>query len=171
MSGVTLRVTHPTQPPVQERVTEAVIRNTRAALEGVEQTVGSVAGILDVINLRRGAHKISLYDDTSRHSVRCQFSESLFNVMRDALGQRVRALGKVTRNRRGQILTVQIDQIELLPTKPAPTVDDLVGIAPWYTGERSTDEYVRWMRNEEDSTGLFGRRRLPRSHQGPAESR
>ena len=31
---------------------------------------------------------------------------------------------------------------------PLPSVADLVGLAPWYTGERSTDERLHWTRRE-----------------------
>lgn len=130
-----------------EHVSELVIANARASLEGAEHAVGSVSGILDVINLRRGAHQVSLYDEATRRAVRCRFPDELFVVMREALGRRVRALGEITRNRRGQILRVAIERIELLPDVPAvPSVDDLVGIASWYTGDQSTEEYLRSVR-------------------------
>lgn len=130
-----------------EQVSESVIAHALASVEGVEHAVGSVSGILDVINLRRGAHQVSLYDDATRRAVRCRFPDDLFEVMRDALGRRVRALGEVTRNRQGQILRVAIQQIELLPEVPAaPSVDELVGIADWYTGNQSTEDYLRSVR-------------------------
>ena len=130
-----------------EHVSEAVISNAQASVEGSERALGSVAGVLDVINLRRGAHVVSLYDDQTRRAVRCKFPDSLFETMKEALGHRVRALGEVTRNRRGQVLRVDIDRVELQPDEPGvPSVDELAGIAPWYTGEQSTDEYLRSVR-------------------------
>jgi hypothetical protein len=90
---------------------------------------------------------VSLYDDTTRRAVRCRFPDALFATVRDALGRRIRALGEVTRNRRGQILRVDIDRIELLPdVLAAPSVDELAGIAEWYTGDQSTEEYLRAVR-------------------------
>lgn len=149
VSGVSFVAASPLGSSEYQAITEAIVTNARASLEGVDRAIGSVTGALDVINLRRGAHKVSLYDDISRHAVRCQFPQSLFDTMRDALGQRVRALGEITRNRRGQAVSVQIDAIERLETADQPpTVDDLIGIAPWYTGERSTDDYIRWLRDE-----------------------
>lgn len=130
-----------------EHVSEAVVENAKASVEGSERTLGSVAGILDVINLRRGAHVVSLYDEETRRAVRCSFPDGLFEVVKEALGHRVRAMGEVTRNRRGQVLRVDIDRIESLPTQPgAPSVDELAGIAPWYTGDQSTDDYLRSVR-------------------------
>lgn len=149
VSGVNFRVTKTNEPPVEEHVTASVVANARASIEGAERAIGSVSGVLDVINLRRGHRKVSLYDDETRRAVRCQFPDTLFNTVKDALGRRVRAFGEVTRNRQGQILSVKITQIEMLPDLvPAPSVDELVGIAPWYTGDKPTDEYLRWTRHE-----------------------
>ena len=130
-----------------EGVTEAVVANALASVEGADRAIGSVSGVLDIINLRRGAHQVSLYDDATRRAVRCRFPDELFPMVRDALGRRIRALGEMTRNRRGQVLRVDIDQIELLPDVPAyPSVDELAGIAQWYTGDQSTEEYLRSVR-------------------------
>jgi hypothetical protein len=134
-------------PARAEEVSSTVVANALASVEGSERALGSVAGLLDVINLRRGAHRVSLYDDETRRAVGCRFPDALFEVMKDGLGHRVRAIGEVTRNRRGQILQVDIRRIEILADTPAtPSVDDLVGIAPWYTGDQSTDEYLRAVR-------------------------
>lgn len=148
VSGVNFRVLKGGEPPVEEQVTEAVVANALASIKDAEWAIGSVSGVLDVINLRRG-RKVSLYDDQTRHAVRCQFPDNLFNTVKDALGRRIRAFGEVTRNRKGQVLSVKIDQIEMLPEVNAvPSVDELAGIAPWYTGRQSTDEYLREMRHE-----------------------
>lgn len=148
VSGVSFRTTESDgQSARTERVSETVVTNAKASVEGADHAIASVAGILDVVNLRRGAHQVSLYDDTTRRAVRCRFPDALFATVRDALGRRIRALGEVTRNRRGQILRVDIDRIELLPDVLAvPSVDELVGIAEWYTGDQSTEEYLRAVR-------------------------
>lgn len=149
VTGVQFRVSDGGTSPLEERVNEAVVTNALASVEGVEHAVGSVAGLLDVINLRRGAHKVSLYDDESRRAVKCRFPDGMFTTVKDALGHRVRALGELTRNRRGQVLSVQIEQIEVLADlRSAPSVDDLAGLAPWYTGDVSSDEFIRSMRHE-----------------------
>lgn len=148
VSGVSFQLPRtPDSEPRLEQVSEAVVLNAQASVEGSERVLGSVAGVLDVINLRRGAHVVSLYDEETRRAVRCTFPDSLFDAMKEALGHRVRALGEVTRNRHGQVLRVTIDRVELLPAEPgSPSVDDLVGIAPWYTGDQSTEEYLRSVR-------------------------
>lgn len=148
VTGISFRVPNPSEPSLEGQVSEPVVENARASIEEVERAIGSVSGVLDVINLRRGAHKVSLYDGDSRRAVRCQFPDPLFDTVREALGKAVRALGEVTRNRRGQVLSLAIMSIEVHSTdRNAPTVDELAGIAPWYAGKMSTDEYVRWTRH------------------------
>lgn len=131
----------------REQLSDDVVANALASVQDSDRALGSVAGVLDVINLRRGAHVISLYDVEARRAVRCRFRDELFETLRAALGRRVRAFGEVTRNPRGQILRVDVDRVELLPEpRDVPSVDDLVGIAPWYTGEQSTDNFLRSVR-------------------------
>lgn len=131
----------------RQTLSDDVVSNALASVQDSERAIGSVSGVLDVINLRRGQHVISLYDDEARRAVRCRFPEELFETLRAALGRRVRALGEVTRNARGQILRVDLDRVELLPeSRDVPSVEELVGIAPWYTGEQSTDDYLRSVR-------------------------
>lgn len=149
VTGVTYRTLTPNLEIVEEQVTEDVASNALAAVKGADIAIGSVTGVLDVINLRRGANKVSLYDDDTRRAVQCRFPKDLFETMKEALGRRVRALGELTRNERGQALRVKIDEVEVLPEDiTVPSVDELVGIAEWYTGERTTDEYLRWVRHE-----------------------
>jgi hypothetical protein len=148
VSGVTLALLDSSPQPLRsEELSEAVLSNARKAMEGSERTLGSVTGLLDVINLRRGARQVSLYDQESKRAVRCRFSDDLFETLRESLGHRVRALGTVTRNRTGQILRLDINTVERLPESvDVPSVDDLAGIAPWYTGEQSTDDFLRSVR-------------------------
>lgn len=148
VSGVTLTLLDSSpERRRSEELSTTVLSNARKAMEETERTIGSVTGLLDVINLRRGTRQISLYDQDSKRSVRCHFPDGLFETLKESLGHRVRALGTVTRNRGGQILRLDVDAVERLPdVVDVPTVDDLVGIAPWYTGGQSTDEYLRSVR-------------------------
>lgn len=136
-------------PQAQEaRLTDSVVTHARASIEGVERALGSVTGVLDVVNLRRGAQRVSLYNESARRAVQCHFTAGAFDAVRDALGRRVVAEGTVTRNRQGQILSVEIEALDTVPdSSDAPSVDELVGIAPWYTGDKSTDEFLRWVRH------------------------
>ncbi len=130
-----------------EHVGDDVVAHAFASVTAAERAIGSVVGILDVVNLRRGSRQVSLYNDETRRAVRCRFGTDLFDAVKAALGTRVRALGEITRNRRGQILSVDIERLEgLAEDRSVPSVDDLAGIATWYTGDLSTEEYLRSVR-------------------------
>ena len=117
------------------------------AFQGTDEALGSVTGVLDVVNLRRGQHTVSLYDAAERHAVRCTFPEGLLEVVRKHLGSKVRVAGTITRNRVGQVVSVRIDSLDHIEEGgPAPSVAELTGIAPWYTGERSAVEHQQWTR-------------------------
>ncbi|MGH2888901.1 MAG: hypothetical protein ACRDNJ_04650, partial [Solirubrobacteraceae bacterium] len=117
------------------------------AFQGTDEASGSVAGILDVVNLRRGQRTVSLYDAEERHAVRCAFPEDLLETVRQYLGWKVRATGTVTRNRVGQIASVKVESLDRLEEQGfVPTVAELTGIAPWYTGEQTAVEHQQWTR-------------------------
>ena len=148
VSGVSYHALSPGAATRSEAITGEVVAHARASAEAVEQSLGSAVGLLDIVNIRHG-YRVSLFDEESRRAVRCQVSPQSLEEVRSALGHRVRAIGIVTRNRRGQVLRVSAEELECLgDDHPLPSVADLAGVAPWYTGERSTDEHLRWTRHE-----------------------
>jgi hypothetical protein len=131
----------------EARVTPAVVQHAAEAFQGTDEATGSVAGILDVVNLRRGQRTVSLYDADQRHAVRCTFPVDLLETVREYLGAKVRATGTVARNRVGQIASVKVELLEQITEHgDVPTVAELTGVAPWYTGKRSAVEYQQWTR-------------------------
>lgn len=148
LTGVTYRASRAGTAGLAASVTTDVVSNAQASTQAVAPALGSVSGVLDIVNLRRG-RRVSLYDDETRRAIPCRFLPECLEDVRGALGYRVRAVGTVTRNRRGQVLRVDAEQVARIPDDgPLPSVADLVGIAPWYTGDLSTDDYLRWMRDE-----------------------
>lgn len=147
VSGIGLIATGPSGARIEARVTPEIIEHAAQAFQGTDEALGSVAGVLDVVNLRRGQHTVSLYDAGERHAVRCTFPEDLFEAVRRHLGSKVRASGTITRNRAGQVVSVRIDSLDHIEEGgPVPSVAELAGIAPWYTGERNAVEHQQWTR-------------------------
>ena len=63
------------------------------------------------------------------------------------------ALCLAVRAEKGLPLTIETQQIEvevLLPTEQLPTLSDLFGIAPGATGEKSSEQFVRELRDRWD---------------------
>ena len=63
------------------------------------------------------------------------------------------------RTDKGLPLTIETRQIEgegLAPTESLPTLSDLFGIAPGMTGEKSSEEFVRELRDSWDEGKRWG---------------
>ena len=130
----------------EARVTPVVVQHASEAFQGTDEAMGSVAGVLDVVNLRKG-RTVSLYDPEERHAVRCTFPAELLETVRAYLGSPVRATGAITRNRFGQIAAVKAESLEQVEDLgDVPTVAELTGAAPWVTGGKDSVEYQQWMR-------------------------
>ena len=136
----------PSVEQTEARLTPEIFEHAGRAFQGTDEAVGSVAGILDVVNLRR-QRAVSLHDADERHAVRCTFPEGLLEAVRHDLGSKVRATGIVTRNRVGQIASVDVESLDRVEeVGRVPSVAELTGIAPWYTGDRTALEHQRWTR-------------------------
>lgn len=147
VSALGITAVAPTGEQTEARLTSVVIEHAAEAFQGTDEAAGSVAGMLDLVNLRRGQRTVSLYDADERHAVRCTFPDELFEAVRIYLGSKVRATGTVTRNRVGQIALVKVEALERIEDEMlVPSVAELTGIAPWYTGERTAVEHQRWTR-------------------------
>ncbi|MGH6876369.1 MAG: hypothetical protein ACREHV_03210 [Rhizomicrobium sp.] len=147
VSGIGLAAVTANGSETEAQVTQEIVEHAAEAFQGTDQASGSVAGVLDVVNLRRGQRTVSLYDAEERHAVRCTFPENLLETVRHYLGAQVRAAGTVTRNRVGQIASVKVESLDRIEEEGSvPTVAELTGIAPWYTGERTAVEHQQWTR-------------------------
>lgn len=141
VSGIGLSAVAPGGEEYEACLTPEIIEHTGEAFQGADEAFGSVAGILNVVNLRR-QRAVSLYDADQRHAVRCTFPEDLLETVRQYLGSKVRATGSVTRNRVGQVASVKVESLVRSEEEGgAQSVAELTGIAPWYTGDRTAMEH------------------------------
>lgn len=145
--GIALTARTSSGADCEVRLTPDTVGHATEAFDGREEALGSVSGILDVVNLRRGQRAVSLYDADERHGVRCTFQEDLLEPVRRYLGSKVRATGIITRNLAGQVAAVKVEWLERIDEDGiVPSVAELAGIAPWFTGERNAVEHQRWTR-------------------------
>ncbi|MCL4449229.1 MAG: hypothetical protein M1483_01405 [Actinobacteria bacterium] len=147
VSGIGLTAVTESGSKTEVQVTQEIVEHAAEAFQGTDEALGSVTGVLDVVNLRRGQRKASLYDTEEQHAVRCTFPEDLLETVRQYLGTKVRAAGTVTRNQVGQITLVKVESLDCIEVVGfVMTVAELTGIAPWYTGERTATEHQQWTR-------------------------
>jgi len=125
-----------------------MMEHAREAVRAAEVSHGTVTGTLDILNSRArsgGKVRVSIFDTFSRRGVTGWAETELGDVMRSDWGHRVEATGRLTRNERGQVVKMEIHRIERLPEDNSgrPSTDELLGISPDWTGDKSTAEFLR----------------------------
>jgi hypothetical protein len=130
------------------RVDEALRQHARSAIAPQERSTGSVSGLLDVLNARRrDILRGSIYNPRTRRAVTCLIPANRVDEVTGAFGHRVLVGGPLTRNEVGQVIRIELVDLEVQPDNfRVPTVDDILGIDPDWTGELSTDEYLAQVR-------------------------
>ncbi|WP_242892384.1 hypothetical protein [Actinomadura litoris] len=131
-------------------VSEPVLRHARSAITGKQRSLGSVAGYLDTMSARhikgKGLLRVSLFDPLTRRSVIGELPADKAAEVHDHFWRtRVLARGQVTRNDRGQTISISIEHLEQLPGEPdqrAP-LEEILGADPDWLGGQNVDEYLR----------------------------
>lgn len=129
---------------VEISVTAKASDNVRQLLPIRYHSLGSVEGKIEMINIHGGSRFV-VYDSRTRRAITCKFdSKTWMDTVKNALGRRVNISGMVHANTRGEPLRVDIDDIRILRSKEElPTIDDIAGIDPTFTGSLSTADYLR----------------------------
>ena len=110
----------------------------------------SIDGMLDVISVRRVPYFV-IFEHVTEHRVRCLFPDDFLPKVKNNLGLRVVAEGFVHYRSDGIPMTLA-DPTSLDPV-PEPEQEDITsyrGTMPGITGELSSYEYVRQIREAED---------------------
>jgi hypothetical protein len=128
---------------VSERASKAI-----SELLPVKTTAfGSVEGRLEAISIHRGK-KFVVYHAISNKAVNCHFEqEPMMELVLRSLGSRVLVSGEIFSNAKGEPVKVAVSNFSLIEdTGPLPTVAELTGSDPDFTGGLSTEEYIRSIR-------------------------
>ncbi len=134
-------------PQESVRITHQAALNAGQAIKPRFKAIGSIAGTLEAISLHN-RDRFNVYEAVTGTAVRCYFERDKYlEIVRNALGHRVRAYGVIARNARGDALRLDMRDLEILPEdSKLPTIRDIFGIAPDFTEEMTSCEYVRWLR-------------------------
>jgi len=127
---------------------DAQIATTTNQLMGYSyQSFGSVEGTLEMISIHKPA-RFNVYHSISLHAIRCNLREEDVEKVRDALGRRVIVSGLVSYNAKDEPKNVMVEELEVLRREDElPTIDEFVGSDPNYTGDMTTEEYIRSIRS------------------------
>jgi hypothetical protein len=129
------------------QITRQAAVNAGQAIKPKFVAVGSVTGTLEVISLH-GRSTFNVYESVSGAAVRCDFDRDLhLEKVKQALGRRVRAHGVISRNSNGDAVRLAMQDLDILPEdRSLPSIRDIYGIDPQYSGGQKSEEFVRWLR-------------------------
>lgn len=130
-------------------LTPKILGDVEKALAVEDECLGSIEGMLEQINLHRGANIFHIYPDAGPKKVTCYFAAKLVDDAISAVGRRVEVSGTL-RYRAGASFPHQITvtKIEAYPPEhELPDWDDIRGLAPDATGDLSVEAFVRELRD------------------------
>ncbi len=128
-------------------VTAQVVDNAKTSMTPETRSRGSVEGVLDVLNLRGKRPRAGLLEARTRRAVTIVFRAEQQTMFTAAINQRVAVAGMVHRNRNGQPVRVDAEELVVMPGRlEAGGLARLIGIAPGWTGGLSSEEFVEHAR-------------------------
>ena len=134
---------HPSARPERRRTTDANAAETPGPSH---RTLGSLIGRL----VRSSAQDGSAYCILDRHTgwataVTCDIEH--LGAITGALGETVIASGELWRDEHGAPQRLKLTGLRAIDQDDLPSVADVSGIAPHFTGGLSSEEYVRQLRD------------------------
>ena len=113
-------------------------------------SLGSAEGTLEAISIH-GSSRFTIYHSRTKKAIRCDIPATkaeLLDRAKEALGRRVQARGRLERNARGELIRIKAERLRILREREElPTIAELGGKYPDFTGGLTTEEYVRSLRD------------------------
>jgi hypothetical protein len=133
---------------VLELTAEVGIR-LESALATEDECDGSIAGMLEQINLHHDANVFHIYPNVGPKKIMCHFPPSLYDEAVSAVGRKIDVFGQM-KYRSGASFPhkIAVKNIETFDrSEDLPDWDDLRGRAPNATGALSSEAFVRELRD------------------------
>ncbi len=145
VAGLTLAV-----GPTRFEFTETIARQIELALAVSETCQGSVDGRLEWLNIHGGANTFYIYPLFGPPKIACHFPIRLLEDAIGAVNRRVEINGVLKYRARAPFPhEIAVETIEAFPLdKDLPTFEDLRGRAPDATGDLSSEDFIRELRDE-----------------------
>ena len=120
-----------------------------AALVVADECDGSIEGMLEQINVHRGANTFHIYPDVGARKVTCHFPSRLYEEAVAAVGRRIEVFGTLSYRAAAPFPhQIAVSGIEVFPPQSElPDWGDLRGRAPEATGALSSEAFVRDFRD------------------------
>lgn len=130
-------------------VSERTAINAEQLIPTKRTVVGAIEGRLEMISLHTSPRFV-VYQDITHKAVSCRFPRDRFlDLVKDSLDRRVSISGVVHLNAKGEPIRIDMGSsgLRLLGTpSELPTTGELGGSDPEFTGDMSTEEFIRTIR-------------------------
>ena len=138
-------------PPHLEKPVElssAAADKVQALVGASHKSIGSVEGRLELVSIHVGARRFNVYHAITQKAIRCNLPTEIEDDVVRNLGRRVIVSGTVSYNERGEPISVDVHHFRPLKEEnDLPSVADMLGMAPDITGNLTTEEYIRQLRD------------------------
>ncbi|MCH7921612.1 MAG: hypothetical protein IH975_01090 [Nitrospinae bacterium] len=131
-------------------LTEGLKAKIDVLLAEVDSTEGSIEGMLEAINIHKEANVFRIYPVIGPKKVSCHFPNRLREDAIRAVDSFVSIEGTLKYMKNAPFPhEIKVSKIEVYPPEDElPSLEDLRGIAPNATGDLSSEEFVRKIRDE-----------------------
>lgn len=144
--GAKAVIIHDIERQVKATISPEVVPDLGQLINVRFQDIGSVEGRLEMISIHK-VPRFTIYHAITQRSIRCKFEPKLLDLVKEALGRRVVISGVVYFNYRYEAVRVDLQKLTILPKEEElPYPKDLRGMAPDFTGDKTTEEYIRSLR-------------------------
>ncbi|MEU9245894.1 OB-fold nucleic acid binding domain-containing protein [Streptomyces sp. NPDC048385] len=135
---------------LEAEVTERARRNLKDAVKARYTSLGSRRGHLGGLSDAKGKLRAVLWSEIGHERIPLICDGEQRELLRQAWGHdRVEVTGRITENAQGQVVSIRVDEIELLPTEPSLSPEDLRGgFWPDMTGGIGALEHLAVIRGE-----------------------
>ncbi len=128
-------------------ISQHISANVDALIGFQFEEVGAVEGRITGVNIYR-RNTCSIHEYTNERRVECSFDGDLLGEIVAALGKRAIVYGVVRTDAHGEPVSVRVERVEQMRSRDdLPSIADLRGIDPDFTGGMDAAEYVRMMRD------------------------
>jgi len=116
--------------------------------EGVK---GSVSGMFELLNIHSGANHFRIYPIVGPKKVDCHFKNDQLGNAIEGINHYVKVSGTLRYKRMDKYpYAVNVDDIEIYPDEESlPSIFDLKGMSPKATGDMSSEDFIKRVRNVE----------------------
>lgn len=119
------------------------------AISPEEKSSSFIRGMLEYINIHKNKNVFRIYPDIGPQKIICHFSEELTQKAIEAIGKYVEVRGELRfRAVSKHPHEIFVEEIEIFPPEEElPSLYELRGIAPNLTGQLSSEQFVRKIRD------------------------